>query len=482
MFVDAAGLIHRSAPAYTQPVTVVGDAGPGPSLHITALSATWRDLALLGSVSVEIYRTAGNGSVFYFLQAVPVSGTVDTEIVWPPFGAPDTTLDADIEKSTLLYTTGGVLPNINPPTFLLQITHNGRVAGVDETLQQVWFSQAFSSGTAPGFSGSIVVPFPEGGDITAIASMDGKFIAFKQSSIWIMYGNNGPALTGQGSDWTVPQRIQTNVGAISQFGCCSTDVGIFFQSPDGIYLLGRDLSVSFIGAPVIDTIKAYPTITSATLVPSATHVRFTCSNGTNSVTVVYDYLLKQWTTHSYVYLTTPIQSSVLSYEQPQQFTMITQDGNIWQEQLPNAPQAWMDQDLLGGYHFVNTTVQMAWIKQGLQTFLRAGQIQLYTALDNSGAGTNMSGLQVQLATNYNPAVVQTGLWTAENLYELATPGQVSMYTAGAFNLSQAYQITLQDIDSGTVGQSGQGAVFLGLAMEIDAVAPRFALLPVLARQ
>ena len=313
-YTDGAGLIHRSAPAYTNQIPIT-NGGAGPVLTITALSSTWRDLVVPGQTVAEVYRTVADGSIFYLVDRISVSNTTNPTITWPATGE-DTTTSANLQSSTTIYTTGGVLPNINPPTFIMQTTYNGRVAGVDETLSQVWFSQAFSPGTAPGFSGSLVVPFSEGGDITAIASMDDKFIVFKEATIWVMYGNNGPALTGQNSDWSVPQRIQSNVGAISQFGTCSTDVGIFFQSQAGIYLMGRDLAVSFIGAPVIDVITANPVITSATIVPGFTQVRFTCNNGAggSTTTVCYDYLLQEWTTHTYQYITNPVQSSCLSYD------------------------------------------------------------------------------------------------------------------------------------------------------------------------
>lgn len=452
--------------------TTSGSAGTGgPVLHITNLSATYRQ-----NVFCEIYRTTVNGSSFFLVDTVPIGTPTQTEIIWPITATSDITADSLIQSSTLLYTTGqpvGPLPNISPPSFLLQIVHNGRIAGVDETLQQVWFSQAFSSGTAPGFSGLLVVPFAEGGNITAIASMDGNFFCFKEDEIWIMSGNNGPALTGQGSDWTVPRRISTNVGAISQFGCVNTDVGIFFQANTGIYLLGRDIQVSFIGKNVIDTLAAFPTITSACLVPEATQVRFTCSDGSTNTTIVYDYLLQVWATHVYPYITVPIVSSCLD-TQEQLYTLLDQSGNLWQENPRAAAFPWKDQDSSQNWHFVPTVVTTAWIKTSLQGYVRASYAQFLNQLQDP------CGLQVQMAINYNPGIQQTWVYPYTQLQAAPLPGQIAPYLGAKFNQEMAYQYTISDVSS-TDTVTGQGARFIGLGLMLENLGLVYPFLPIGSR-
>ena len=485
-FTDAAGLIHRSAPAFTAPFTPVGGGSTGAILHITALSCTWRDVAQPGQVVAEVYRTVANGTIFYLVDRIPCSNTnTSAEVIWPSSGC-DNTPDTTVQLATNLYTTGspvGPTPNINPPSFAIQISHNGRIMGLDETLQQVWPCQQITPGTAPGYSGLLVLPFYEGGDTTAMASMDGKFILFKASSIWIMFGNNGPAITAQNSDWSNPQKIQTNVGAISQFGVVSTDIGVFFQSQNGIYLLGRDQSVQYIGAPVTDTLAAYPTITSATVVPSFNQVRFACSNGTTTTTIVYDYLLREWLTHSYPYVTGPVQSSCLTAQFPQQFTMIDANGYLWQEQLSTASQPWMDEDTSGVFHFVPTSVTGPWVKSGLQGYMRALFAQLFAELQS---GVNACGLEMQVAIDYNPSIVDSQVMTAAQLGANASggaySGQVELYVGAQWNQAMAHQFTFSDVDGAGVGQSGQGARFIGYGVMLEQLGQRFPFLPPGARQ
>jgi hypothetical protein len=64
-----------------------------------------------------------------------------------------------------------------------------------------------------------------------------------------------------------------------------------FQAPNskGIWLLGHDLAVKYIGADE-EAFNQY-TVTSATTVPATNQVRFTLSNG---VTLMYDYYVGQW--------------------------------------------------------------------------------------------------------------------------------------------------------------------------------------------
>ena len=456
------------------PGTYTGSASSGgPIIHVTNLTATYRSQYAGANVVAEIYRTTLNGSVFFLVDTVPINGLSTPEVIWPSNSTSDNTPDSEIQSSTLLYTTGGVVPNINPPASLLQISHNGRIARVDETRRQVWMTQAFSPGTAPGSSGALVIPFVEGGDITALASMDGKLFVFKEGEIWVMFGSDGPALTAQGSDWTVPQRVSSNVGAQGQEAIVSTDAGVFFQASTGIYLLGRDLAVSYVGKSIVDTLAEFPTIASAAVVPNANQVRFTCNNSSSTITIAYDYLLQQWTTHEYPYLTAQVASTCLTLN-GQLYTLLTSDGQLWQE----SSTSYMDQDTGGVWHFVPTVIRTASIKTaGLQGFQRAIYAQLYSTL------LDAAGIQVSLAINYDPAIVQTSVYPYAQLLTSPVPGQVVEYVAGRNTLAMAYQFTVSDVDPGSsLATTGQGARFIGLGLMLDQVGKRYPFVQISSRR
>ena len=472
-YVDAAGLVHRGAPWITSPVTPPGGT-TGPILHIVPLPTTWRNVANPQTVYAEIYRTTINGSTFYLVDRVRISqrfGVVD--IVWPSTGN-DNTTDAAIKTSTLLYTTGGVLDHVNPPSSSMQIVHRGRKALVDETLRSVWFSKIFEVGVAPGFNEVMVVPFPDGGDITALASMDDKFIVFKSTYVFVMYGD-GPNQLGTGSDWTVPQRLASDVGAVSWQSVVLTPAGLMFQASNGIYLLSRSLQVSFIGKAVTDTLALYPVITSSTLVSGATQVRFTCNNGSTSISIIYDYLLDQWLTHSYARLSSQVASAAMSVGATPQYTLLTTDGNIWQERLPLDGNLYLDSDVNGSTWFVPTSITTAPVKFLTQGNNRFGRVQFY------GEILEATGLKMDMAINSTTAVVQSSSWLYTDLAKLPIPGQVQSYVAGAYNRSMALQITVTDTGY-TSPVRGRGMRFVGLAIEIENLGDRYQPVPAGSRR
>jgi hypothetical protein len=476
-YIDSAGLVHRSVPALTNAVTVPGNGTTGPIVHIMPLCFTFRDVSNPGTVFADVYRTQGNGATFYFLNRIVVSNQpTATQILYPSSGADNWSDASMIQNTTLLYTTGGVLDNVNPPSSSFQIAHRGRKAAVDETRRFVWFTSQYSEGEAPGFNEALVIPYPEGGDITAIRSMDDKFVAFKASSIWVMTGD-GPADTGQGSDWSVPQAISTDVGCVNWQSVVLTPMGLMFKAPNGIYLLGRDLQVTFVGKAVIDLLTDFPVVTSATLVPNSTQVRFTCSSsdGTASTVAVYDYLLGQWTRHEYPQLSAPIASACLTFPSPQKFTLLTTDGQIWQERLPTDAQAYFDEDSSDNRHFVTTSVTVPWDKMQLQGYMRAKRAMVF------GQQEDDCGLKMELAFNYDETVRQTATWYSYQLSELPIRGQVETHVAAAWNKSMSIQVTLSDL-AGSQMTTGKGMRFVSLSLELENIGSRYRQVPVGGRQ
>ena len=93
-----------------------------------------------------------------------------------------------------------------------------------------------------------------------------------------------------------------------------------FQSDKGIWLLGRDLSTSYIGAPV-QSLTLNATVLSALNIPATNQVRFTLDSG---ITLMYDYYYSQWGTFTGV----PGISSTL-YQSLH--TYINSFGQVFQE-------------------------------------------------------------------------------------------------------------------------------------------------------
>jgi hypothetical protein len=124
--------------------------------------------------------------------------------------------------------------------------------------------------------------------IIAIKPMDGRMFIFKERSIFYIAGI-GPAQDGTNDDFSDPQVISTDAGCINQRSIVLSPEGLFFKSDKGIYLLGRNLSVNYIGAAV--ELWNGNTITSATLLEKVNEIRFATLEGQ---TLVYNYYSKAW--------------------------------------------------------------------------------------------------------------------------------------------------------------------------------------------
>ncbi len=113
---------------------------------------------------------------------------------------------------------------------------------------------------------------------------------FKADRAFIVSGD-GPVDTGAQNDLTLPQLISGDVGTSNPNSIVITPQGVMFQSKKGIYLLDRQLSMMYLGAPVEQFNGE--TVTSAIVIENQNEVRFTTQAGN---ALVYNYFFNQWST------------------------------------------------------------------------------------------------------------------------------------------------------------------------------------------
>ena len=140
------------------------------------------------------------------------------------------------------------------------------------------------------FDGFAFTLEPFGGGITRLFKLDDKLIIFKESRIYYITGE-GPTNTGSQNDFSEPQLITTDTGCSEVDSVVLMPQGLMFKSNKGIYLLGKDLSVSYIGGNV--ELYNSSTISSAVLIENTNEIRFTT---TDNFCLVYDYRVQQWST------------------------------------------------------------------------------------------------------------------------------------------------------------------------------------------
>lgn len=463
---DSNGNTHTSAPSFAPtPVTL---ASQEMTLSVPATMMSWYNNYPGTELWLDVYVTAASGSTYYYHGSTRAIGHGSSNFTYVVNANPNTT-------NPFVYTTGGVLDNVNPPGARFNTAHNQRLWIVDDTGITVWLSQAFQAGAAIGWNEDLTFSLPIGGAITALAEMDANLVIFKTDSIYVVDGD-GPAATGQGSDLTTPQKIATDVGALDWRSVVLFPKGLLFQARAGFYLVDRGLNVSFIGKPVEDTLALFPIVTSATLAPSAQQVRFTCSNGTTSISVAYDYLHGAWTTYQYAQLAADIASGTLYGDQ---FVLVTRDGFLWLEHEPTDIARFLDDDTSGAPHFVPTSITMPSVRvngaQGIQGYQRVRRVQYF------GEPGDSHGISIGIAVNDDPTIRQTGAWSSMQLSSNPYGDQCELHLAGSLNKVESVQITISDTEGSDV-TSGEGAIFVSLAIEVIQIGERYRRVPVSARQ
>lgn len=286
---DAQGNLHQSAPSEAASINIADF--PGTNSVSIAVSTAY--LSRKPGVSIAIYRTAAAGTVYYQINdpvfTLSADPTLGASVVFTDL-LNDTAIAGNPQPYT--YPASPVLENTTPPPATITLAHNNRLWFVDsENPNTIWYTK--SSQLAVGLSPSAFLTEQldsKFGNITALAEMDEKIIIFKKDGIFVQSGD-GASDTGTGSSLSFPQFVPSDVGCSVLKSVVGMPKGVMFQSPKGIYIVGRALNVEYIGMEV----QSYnsQTISSALLVPGKSQIRFLVNSGT---TIVYDYIFNQWST------------------------------------------------------------------------------------------------------------------------------------------------------------------------------------------
>lgn len=198
-----------------------GPVGPFASLTV---GATHDVVGLIGG---STYRTtAGDTSTFYLLPGL-IGSTSD--------GTNDTILQAQPR----LYTNTGELPNFHPgPVSVAAFFRDRLIIVRNEDQGAIYASKPRVDGLMPEFSEFLRQYI--GGNITALAQLDDKFVIFTRDSVCVVSGD-GPSAFGQGR-YSDPYYVSRSTGSETRL-TVQTDDGIMFQSPNGVHILTRDLRI-----------------------------------------------------------------------------------------------------------------------------------------------------------------------------------------------------------------------------------------------
>jgi hypothetical protein len=447
---DNAGNVFRSAPSIP-----VSAGSPGSNLiYVPTLRLTYKTA---NPVKIVVYRWSAAQQIYYAIQSpdqVPIFNdpTVDYITIT------DTATDAQILGNPIIYTTGGVIEDIAPPSSSIMTLFNNRLWLVDaEDTNLLWFSKQVIEATPVEMSDLLTLYIApttgsqgSTGPVTALAPMDDKLIIFKKDALGYINGI-GPDNTGSNSSYSDFTLINSVVGCTNEKSIVFTPQGLMFQSDKGIWLVGRDLSTQYIGSPV-EGLTLGATVQSAENIPTTNQVRFTLDSG---ITLMYDYFYGQW--GSFVGI--PAISSTIYNNL---HTYINALGQVLQE----TPGQYLD-----GSNPVLMSFTTGWANlAGLQGFQRLYEINLL------GGYVTPFKLNVQLSYDYDSAALQSTMvspiypgpaWGGDQLWGSSNVwgGASRTFEARVFPQKQkceSFQISIAEIYDPSLGiQAGAGLTLSG---------------------
>jgi hypothetical protein len=287
-YTDIAGRKHRGPPS----ASVAHLTGGG----VTAIEITSPpfDAPQPGYAEHKLvtYRTEGNPSemIFYRLREDAPTGGVNT----------DDTGDSDITDNEILYTVSGELANAPPPPALAAFLWKNRIVVLDSETGKLWPSKTIIDGEWPGWHEGLAVSCDVHTRLPKYASAEGdSIVVWWSDAIGVVYGDPGTD-TGIAGNMTQPKLLSARgIGLKYVKSLVVTPLGQMFMSERGIYLLGADLSLNYIGRDI----EAYNGFRIVGAVVVGTEVRFYTDEqddyADGYVTLVYDWHVQKWHVHTF---------------------------------------------------------------------------------------------------------------------------------------------------------------------------------------
>ncbi len=418
---DSKGNIFRSAPSDLITYTLTHTTTTGRLLP-KLMETLWTDRSSLSGFSVRAvpYRAVRNNSAGPFYRdstrgfVASYSTTIEIGLEFD---------DDALVQQEQLYINGDILDNGPAPPCKFAEYHNDRVfLGGLEDANFIAFSQPYVDVEGPRFNEALRINIGE--PVTGMQSMDGQLIVFTRYNTYVVIGNGPPATGGLdiGFDASL---ISTDTGCIDSRSIVLTPAGVMFQGEKGIYLLDRGLQVEFRGAPIQDTLDTFQEVTGAALHPTEPEVHFTVTRASAGRTLVYNYLLDQWTVDTYASATqkvaslAPVWSGVSSQRKLMRaFT----DGTLG---IEGSSSTWDDNGSHAPWQLVSN-----WLKINTMQGWQAVRKLLFLFERITSGSPDDFGLRFQFAYNYNSnSYTETHSFSIPAVTALIPEGQLEVHLA-----------------------------------------------------
>jgi len=247
---DAYGNLHRSEPSAEETITLTGS-DTGVTVTADGYSITVKDF-ISSALNLVIYRTQNAGNVFNRVATIENPGLSSSTVATATISHHDKVSDSNAATGSFLYTEGGELANVAPPSSRYIESHRNRIFAITED-NRVWFSKEYENKVGLGWSDFLQVDL-DGLDHdkpTALCSASNELMIFREQSTWSVAGE-GPSKTGVG-EYYKPRQVSATIGALKNTPTLYTDSGVYFQNIRGIFRMSGQ-GFEYIGAPVEDSL------------------------------------------------------------------------------------------------------------------------------------------------------------------------------------------------------------------------------------
>ena len=300
-WIDGQGQRHQSAPGLPVTVTTVG--GDLVNVVIPTLLLTNKP-----NVALVPYCTTAGGTTFYrCIRNNGNFGVLNNDKTFTSLTFKITESDAQLSANEVLYTqpsqSTSTLPNQPPPPCNAFCFHQGRIfSDVADFPGYVRYSQQLQPNTGLQWNDALYLSVPaDSGGIVGFAELDEKVVIFCGRRLYAVLGS-GPNSAGGYSQYSDPTEIASDVGCVEARSILRMPFGVIFKAQKGWHMLGRDLSVKYIG----EGVAAYDgnDVTAAILLEDRKEARFLSSSG---VHLVFSYLVDQWSVSKHAQLNHPFR-------------------------------------------------------------------------------------------------------------------------------------------------------------------------------
>ncbi|MFH1571836.1 MAG: hypothetical protein ABIL09_27855 [Gemmatimonadota bacterium] len=440
---DARGSMSRSAPSIPFARTFVG-AGADDGSHIWARQVGLTNRFGVYGMAPQVFRADSLTGQFTRITE-PRRGNLNIRgyeqiLVTDDYGQ---------TGSDLLYVMGGEIENVMPNGCRLVATVGERIwLGDSYAKEWMQFSKLYTPGTvtetpyAPEFNEGFGFLAPRGEQVTGIAPLGDVAVLFTTSSTYAVAGS-GPDDAGLSNDFSRMTPIAPSLGCIDFRSVVAFPGGVFFQSEDGLYLIGQGHNFTRMAA-VEDILATYPTVTSAETIVEKHQVRFTVTNaaGTAGRVLVFDYVHGAWTYFDVLTAAGGSHAFIDACWHDGVYYALKADGTLWYEDASS----YVD----SATQYIPLDIESAWLQpaqQGGWSRVRYASIlgQLLDPCD----------LTVEVFNDFETSASQTVLWDAPTIAAWPTPNRLQPAVHVARQTCQAVKIRVYDsADATTVTSQG----------------------------